>query len=783
MSPHSRLLALLVVGLMVPIAGCIDASEDGRRVIPDEPAELPDQSTAARSSPRLAPFGTCSAMESQVKDSLAAEAMTELLQWSERGPDWWPRYWLEDCIDCRTADAADSSAQQSQSTQRVEGEDFSGTNNQEEGVDEADFVKTDGWNLYVLRDNLLNIMAIPEFGELEFTSSTPIEGNPSAMLLDGDRLIVISSVSPWDLPEGDPLREMLMVEQSSQWGIWWRVSSLTKLTVLDIGDPANVSDVEEFYVQGNYRTAREVDGSVRVITFSWMDVPGLQTYPILPDEWGEHAWNDWTALERDLVWNQSIAETIAHNAGVVDALSITDMVPSTHERRADGTILTHMPDEETCADISASADATSRGFTSVWTVDLTATQPELHGEHILSNWGSVIYASSDVLVVAEQSNDWWWFWRNPSFEEATNLHIFDITDAATTDYIASGRIRGTVLNQFSLSWYDDVLRVATTTGQWGRWWITDPEPMMSHVITLEIGPDPVTSQTSLLEVGHVGGIAEGERIWSARFDGYMAYIVTFRQIDPLWTIDLSDPTNPTILGELEVPGVSTYIHPIGDGLILTIGYPPRNADGTGLMWSQTQISLFNVSDPTNPVLIGALPISPVPDDEWDRWSWSSSEATYEHKAFQYWGPKGLLAVPLSTHRYDWWYDDDGHYQYHHESVSKLVLINVSAGGLSIDGEVNHSSMYDVDDERWWWGADTSVRRSTFMGDFVYAIGAGGVTVTNLTTYTTDVVVELPEGQDWWSKYQRFWDEVHADDTDDDGATEDTEASSASSADA
>ena len=77
-------------------------------------------------------------------------------------------------------------------------------------------------------------------------------------------------------------------------------------------------------------------------------------------------------------------------------------------------------------------------------------------------------------------------------------------------------------------------------------------------------------------------------------------------VDPLWVIDLSDPTNPVILGELEVPGVSTYIHPVNENTLLTIGIGPGE-DGLGLDWSTTQISLFDISDPTNPTLADSLP--------------------------------------------------------------------------------------------------------------------------------------------------------------------------------
>jgi len=253
------------------------------------------------------------------------------------------------------------------------------------------------------------------------------------------------------------------------------------------------------------------------------------------------------------------------------------------------------------------------------------------------------------LVLAESAFDWWWFWNNDGMDEMTNLHTFDISAPDATLYTGSGRVNGTVVNQFALSEHEGVLRVATTTGQWGRWWMADPEPMSSQLVTMVRSVDMETDEQILVEAGRVDGIAPGERIWSARFDGDRAYIVTFEQIDPLWVIDVADPTQPVILGELKVPGVSTYIHPLSRDHLLTIGLAPANEDGTGLDWSGTQISLFDVSDPTQPGQDAALRISPVSRDRAHEWSWSWSEATYESKAFQYWGPKNMLAVPLSTY--------------------------------------------------------------------------------------------------------------------------------------
>jgi uncharacterized secreted protein with C-terminal beta-propeller domain len=289
---------------------------------------------------------------------------------------------------------------------------------------------------------------------------------------------------------------------------------------------------------------------------------------------------------------------------------------------------------------------------------------------------------------------------------------------------------------------------------WGRWWLseeTDPEtgepvftgPTNGVTVLQYDGVD------SLEEVGKIDGIAPDERIWSVRFVGERGYLVTFRNIDPLWVIDLSDPTNPTILGELEVPGVSTYIHPVDEDTLLTIGIGPGE-DGLGLDWSMTQISLFDVSDPTNPTLADSLPLSPAYTDENCEdvrscgWSWSWSEATYEHKAFTYWAPENLLAVPLSTYRYV--YDEVNHY-YNYEYVSMLKLINVDAENLTLSehGEVDHSPFYNNEDSEmnWWYSYSTNIRRSIFMGDYVYAFSALGVTVHRTTDLVQMENIEIP----------------------------------------
>jgi hypothetical protein len=507
--------------------------------------------------------------------------------------------------------------------------------------------------------------------------------------------------------------------------------------VLDITNRSSPETVKELFIEGNYMTAREVNVTVRTVTHAWMNIPGLQTWLDLPNGYWNLDYDDPLRLElREKVGYQ----TILDNQETLARLDLVDLLPKVYER-VDGRLTVHTMDDDACADFVAPADSLNRGFNSIFTFDLNDENFAFQADHIIGNY-PMVYASEDLLVLTENAWDWWWFWGNDNMNDATNIHTFDISNPGDTVYTGSGRVNGTILNQFSISEHEGVLRVAATSGQWARWWMENPEPMSSSVVNFVRSVDVDTDEQTLVEVGRVDNIAPEERIWSARFDGDRCYLVTFRQIDPLWVIDMSDETNPTILGELEIPGVSTYIHPLSRDHLLTIGIGPGE-DGLGLDWSNTRLSLFNITDPTTPAVDDVLSLSPVIDPSESGWSWSFSEASYEHKAFQYWAPKGMLAVPLATYKYDSWYNEEGGYSYSYNFVSKLMIVNVSeeTGTLSVHGEVNHSSFYSSDNQRSYYNS-YDVRRSIFMGDFIYALSAQGVTATNLTTMETSASIAL-----------------------------------------
>ena len=714
-------LAISLV-LLLGMSGCtglFDSDEPYEMV----PTDLGDVAKRSIGSPNLEIFSDCDELEIALKQSIEEEARTSLLQAVDEVYYWGGGMWLEGDAEMAMDDAGSATSSTPPPTTRQEGVDYSGTNNQEQGVDEADFVKTNGYNIFFVDNGVLHIMDVPEFGEIEHASTTDIQGSPVAMMLNEDNLVVVSTVSNWNIDYDDPLQEAM--GWSDDW-YGWRTNTLTKFTVFDISNSSSPEINRELYIEGYYMTAREVAGTVRTVTHTWMNIPDLRTWISYPDDY----WTvDYSEEERRNMREVAALEAMEHNQRVMSEISLEDILPQVHERIG-SEIITHHMDGDDCSDFAAPEDALNRGYTSIFTIDLISEELDFEADHIVGNW-PLVYSSQDTLIITENAWDWWWFWGHDDLMESTNIHTFDISQPGETTYAGSGRVDGTILDQFSISEYEGVVRVATTTGQWGRWWMENPAPMENHVITLSHALDVDTGKTRLLEMGRVDGIAYNETIWSARFVEDRAYIVTFENMDPLWTIDLSNPTSPTIMGELKVPGVSTYIHPLSDDAILTIGLGPADEEtGLGLDWSNTRLSLFNVSNFSDPQETQTLSLSPV-EDPTDGWTWAWSEATWEHKAFQYWAPKGMLAVPLNTYRYDYYYDEDGHYHYEYDWVSKLMIVNITEEGMELHGEVDHSQFYDTEEYHWW--SSYNIRRSIFMGDYIYAISHAGVTVTHLDT--------------------------------------------------
>jgi Beta propeller domain len=336
-----------------------------------------------------------------------------------------------------------------------------------------------------------------------------------------------------------------------------------------------------------------------------------------------------------------------------------------------------------------------------------------------------VYATPESLYVAvyEPGSGPWRV--NSASAAGTRIHKFDLTESvARPVYEASGRVDGHVLNSFAMDDADDHFRIATTSFE-GRNWT----PVSGLYMLRQVGGE-------LMQVGEVTGIEPGEEIYAVRFVDDAAYVVTFFQMDPLFTFDLSDPENPQQMGELEITGFSTYLHPLGGNHLIGVG---EEVDPDSGMFEGVQISLFDVSDLSDPLMTDRVVINT---------GWSSSEALYDHHAFNYYGPLDMLSIPVS-------YEGA---EYGSVSFAGLHTYEITPGNdILLMGEIDASALIDPDVEDPYYGQYCSqVRRSVVIEDVVYAISAGGIIAAGVEDLSTQYAVlafpdhgNCDQTWEWW----------------------------------
>jgi uncharacterized secreted protein with C-terminal beta-propeller domain len=336
----------------------------------------------------------------------------------------------------------------------------------------------------------------------------------------------------------------------------------------------------------------------------------------------------------------------------------------------------------------------------VLTVDLSRGLPSVDSDAIMSD-ADIVYGSPKRLYVATRR------WLAPQVLERpepppvnTQINAFDVSDPQRTTYAGSGQVRGFLLNQFALSEQDGVLRVASTEGP--EWWEGGPPPQsQSYVTTLD-----ATSAT-LDQLGQVGDLGKGQKIFAVRFIGDVGYVVTFRQLDPLYTVGLSDPAHPRVIGSLELAGYSAYLHPISKDLLLGVG---QDASDTGRQQG-TQLSLFDVSDPANPTRVAKYQVGQN----------ASSTAEFDHHAFLYWQPRELAVVPLRDYSST-------------RPFLGAVGFKVTRTGIEEVGRVEHD----------WGEWPGEVDRSVVVGDRLFTVSGLGVKASDLATFADAGRAEFPQ---------------------------------------
>jgi hypothetical protein len=472
---------------------------------------------------------------------------------------------------------------------------------QEEGVDEPDRVKAANGRLYVATESKLRIV--------DATTSPPrllgtldLPGYSSDLLLRGSTLLVIAQLGFGG--GGGPVATAAqrITVPPGEW------LSRTRLLEVDVADPATPKVLRTLDVEGGYVNGRLTGDTARVVVTS--EPRGLD----MPDDAGS------TLREVRRNWRRSVRRT--RTAAWLPGAVLRERRNGRRQRRA----------LVRCRQVRRTQAFTGLGTLTVLTIDMSGNRPALPAVDVdsLMTEGDTVYASRDRLYVASER----WLGDDPTRREvldhaATGLHAFDTTKPFETTYVGSGEVPGYLLNQWSLSEHAGVLRAATTSMPP---WDSERESE-SAVRTLE------EREGQLVEIGRAGGLGRGERIYAVRFMGDKGFVVTFRETDPLYTLDLSDPRAPRVVGELKVPGYSAYLHPVGPGLLLGVG---QDATDEG-MTTGVQVSLFDVADLRAPKRIAQLGVGKE----------SYSEVENDHHAFLWWEPERLAIVPVFQYTADY----------------------------------------------------------------------------------------------------------------------------------
>jgi hypothetical protein len=596
-------------------------------------------------------------------------------------------HWFED-VAVDEVDDGDAEMAVEDSAGAPAADEISGTNVQEVGVDEPDIVKTDGATMYVVAQGLLRVLDIRGDEPRELATLELAEAWDARLLLDGDHLLVTSS-SPIGIPfAGERIT-------SSDWGWGWGTTTIVRV---DVSDPSAPRVAERLTIDGSTVSSRLVDGVARVVVRTEQgDLPW-----VYPEGSGLRAERRATEANRELIRNSEPE----------------DWIPYFVHRTADG------QEREgpalACDRIARPSVFSGLGVLSVLTIDLDGGGliPGDEAVGVLTG-GDTVYASPERLYVGTTS---WVDWdamgdrerQRRGRELTTAIHAFDTSDPGRTDYLASGEVPGTLLSQWAMSEHVGRLGVASTAGDpWGWGGGSDSQ---SYVTVLE----PIGDV--LAQVGQVGGLGPTETIHAVRFIGDIGYVVTFRQTDPLYTVDLTDPTDPVVRGELKILGYSAYLHPVADGLLLGVG---QDADEQGML-KGTQLSLFDVSDLDDPIRIDTVELGQ-----------GGSEVEHDHHAFLHWPATGLTVVPFTR----WTWDETGHGD--DEVLSGAATFTADRDrGIDTGRVLTHTAQlegagevvvdgYELD--VWDLGWFAQIRRSVVVGDRLLTVSEAGVAVHDLAT--------------------------------------------------
>ena len=525
--------------------------------------------------------------------------------------------------------------------------DYSETTTQTEGVDEADIVKTDGKYIYFLNTNSASVKIASAGGNsTSVLSSLDLNSqdgyNYFDMYVYGDRITVIGTYSAIGAKYGNnAVIDSAYIENDE-----------TVVTVIDITDRSAPKIVKEFTQSGSYSDSRMTNGKVYIISGYYVFGKGM---------------------EKDRV------ETYAPYVKCGNDIAVT------------------APDNI----MIKSGDINSTEYLVIGTYDIS--EGKLLSTCSVLGGAGTIYCSTENIITADSR---WLYNENGSSHNYTVISRFSINEGPVK-YITSAEIDGELLNQFSIDEYNGYFRFVFTENSETTQTTYRSDGTVEHIMSSEFVQKNALRilDGNLSEVGSITDIAPNEEVYSVRFMGDTVYFVTFRQTDPLFSADISDPTNPTLTGELKIPGFSNFLYPYGEGKLLGIG---RDADESTGRSGEMKLSMFNINDPANVSEEGKLILE---NNDW-------TPALYNHKATLISAGKNLIGFATesdSTHKAVY-----NIYSYENGSFKRLAEIPLA----------NEN------------GTDTYSARGVFVGSDIYVICNSGIRVFTLESFEQTAAVDF-----------------------------------------
>ncbi len=574
------------------------------------------------------------------------------------------------------------------------GGDYSTTNVQVEGVDEADIIKTDGEYIYQINRNRILVVRAKPADAMEVVSILKFdEANfaPQEIYLDDQNLIVIGNaynqvpIAYEDAVKAEPQAKIAIFPP-------YRQTGSVKAYIYDITDPGEITETRQVEVEGYYLSSRKIGSSLYLVANKYLD------------------W--YYAQEQN---PEGIApayrDTVAGDKFVDFAYSDIRYFPGAVEPNYLLVAGLNLDQDDEAMQVSAYLGSGQNIYASQENLYVAVTQ----------------YRQADEPATDAQLR----LWQPPPV--TTGIYKFALEDGAVK-HRGQGEVPGTILNQFSMDEYAGHFRIATTNYKY-----TVSESLSTNNLYVL---DETMDITGSLE-----DLAPGERIYSVRFMGERGYVVTFKNVDPLFVIDLADPEKPTVLGALKIPGYSDYLHPYDDTHIIgfgkdTIELPQKDWEGkdTGSMafYQGMKLAIFDVSDVANPKEMYKTTIGDRGTD---------SELLRNHKALLFAPEKNLLAFPVTVLEVKKpAVNPTGFPEYGEFTFQGAYVYDISLeDGFELKGRITHLTDTDYLKSGYgWYQGELTVERAIYIGDTLYTLSQGKIKANDLKNLAEIGALSLPQ---------------------------------------